>query len=354
VTQSDPRFYPAIGQQTRWRCSAFDFGRQQTTNFAYFNPGLVERPDGLWLVARRSKNDRRMRVGFNDMVAVRLSEGDYRPLFMLPIVTKHVFDKEHFEDPRAIYHNGATYLSACNFVIVNNGMGWSGAHQTMNIVRTMTSTNRWTVDERIDPLFGYNGPRIGKDTGMEKNWTWFFESGLPHLVYKASPHTVARFTSDFTLDREFKTDEPMVWLYGIIRGGTPPVRVGDEYLTFFHSSLPVGMPYHRRYYMGAYTFEAREPFAVKRMTREPLLVGSWQDRWFPKKPLVVFPCGSRLKNDTWLVTMGVNDLDCAWIEIPHADLDERLYPVNPKPTVFQAALDKLNPWHKSKADVQLA
>lgn len=355
---TDTRFYPSITAQTRWRCGFFNFdgpsgqnGRGGREQYAFFNPGLVERPDGLWLIARRSKNERRFRVGFNDLVAAKLEEGTYQVKGYVPIVTRHYFDREHFEDPRAIYHNGVTYISACNFVIVNNGNGWTGAHQTMNAIHGTHWSRHWQVQERFDPVFGYNGARIGQDTGMEKNWLWWVaptghqrDAGLNfYLVYKASPHVVAQFDSQFIFMQEFKTenDASKKWPYGTIRGGTPPVMVNGEYLTFFHSSLPTGDQYHRRYYMGAYTFEAQPPFTMKRMTMEPLLVGSWQDRWAPNKPLVVFPCGSRLKHGNWLVTMGVNDLEAAWIEIPQLELDQLLRPLIPERSLVGRLIDKL-------------
>lgn len=344
---SDTRFYPSILAQTRWRCGFFDFGsnldlaKKNKEQYSFFNCGLVERPDGLWLIARRSKNERRFRVGYNDLVAARLDEGTYKVQGYIPITTRHHFDREHFEDPRAIYHNGITYISACNFVIVNNGNGWTGAHQTMNVIRSLYQNRHWQVDERVDPIFGFNGERIGRDTGMEKNWLWFFHNDQPHLVYKASPQVVARFSPQFRFEQEFKSEANLKWDYGIIRGGTPPVRVGHEYVTFFHSSLPTGDQYHRRYYMGAYSFEAKEPFTVTRMVREPLLVGSWQDKWAPNKPLVVFPCGSRYKKGMWLVTMGVNDLESAWIEIPHKDLDPLLLPLAPTKPFLRNFIDKL-------------
>jgi predicted GH43/DUF377 family glycosyl hydrolase len=56
------------------------------------------------------------------------------------------------------------------------------------------------------------------------------------------------------------------------------------------------------------------------MTDEPLLAGSSQDQWAERKPLVVFPCGSELKDGMWLVTMGINDICSAWIKIPHMEL----------------------------------
>ena len=327
----DTRIWPSITQQTKWPCKFFNFGKAKPDNISFFNPGLVERPDGLWLITRRSRNERNIRIGFNDLMAFKLSD-DYAPLYGLGMKFQRFFDREHFEDPRAVYHNGVTLISSCNFVVTNNGAGWTGAHQVLNLFNQMESKNIWQVNQRIDPLYGNNGPSIGKDTGQEKNWLWFFHQNLLHMVYSTDPHIVCRFSPGGVFEQEYKTTAPkdLGWNYGIIRGGTPPVLAPDgaEYISFFHSSLP-DEKYHRRYYMGAYAFEAQPPFKVTRITREPLLAGSDQDVWSPRKPLVVFPCGSRLKEGKWLVTMGVNDLACAWIELPHADLEPLLSEVNP-------------------------
>jgi predicted GH43/DUF377 family glycosyl hydrolase len=341
---TDVKIWPSILQQSKWCCGFFDFGKHD--GFAFFNCGIVERPDGIWLIARRSKNERRIKIGFNDMVAIRLTS-DYKPAQIVPIMTQKHFDREHFEDPRVIYHNGLTYISACNFVVVNDGRGWTGAHQTLNIIRSTVWNRFWQVDTRIDPIYRNNGARIGKDNGMEKNWLWFFHNDQLHMVYQADPHIVARFTLDGVFDTEYKTEpeHPIKWDYGIIRGGTPPVRIGSEYLTFFHSSLPTNDKFHRRYYMGAYAFEAKEPFRITRITPEPLLAGSQQDKWGEGKPLVVFPCGSRYKDGTWLVTMGINDIESAWIEIPHVEVEKRLMSLTPR-GVVEKLVDKFRPKEK--------
>jgi predicted GH43/DUF377 family glycosyl hydrolase len=116
------------------------------------------------------------------------------------------------------------------------------------------------------------------------------------------------------------------WPWGQPRGGTPPVLVDGEYWSFFHSCIDD--PYHtRRYFMGAYAFSAMPPFRITRMSRTPIMAGSNKDRWGNGKPLVVFPCGALLRNGIWMVTLGVNDLNCAWVEIPHESLLEQTVPV---------------------------
>ena len=322
----DTRVWPSITKQTKWPCAFFNFGKAQSKEICYFNPSLVERPDGLWLIVRRARNERSVRIGYNDLMAFSLS-GNYTPQYGVTMRFQKCFEKEHYEDPRAIYHNGITYISACNFVVLNDGRMWTGAHQVLNVINRMDTKSTWQVSKRIDPIYGYNGGAIGRDKGAEKNWLWFFHNDELFLEYQASPHIVTRFSLDGKALEEYKTENPFNWEYGIIRGGTPPVLInnnGNEYLTFFHSRLPDDY-YRARYYMGAYTFESKPPFKITRMTREPLLAGSRDDIWGKDKPLVVFPCGSRLKDGKWLVTLGVNDLASSWIEIPHNDLENLLY-----------------------------
>jgi len=94
--------------------------------------------------------------------------------------------------------------------------------------------------------------------------------------------------------------------------------------------------------MGAIAFELTSPFRPVFWTQEPILIASQNDPWAQRKPLVVFPCGAVFENDKWLISLGVNDLKSAWLEMPHNDLVQLLKPVpvvpglqllsNPTPT----------------------
>ena len=145
------------------------------------------------------------------------------------------------------------------------------------------------------------------------------------LLYKANPWTVYKFGDRWTQYEVFKSDG-VTWPYGEIRGGTAPVLIGDLYFTFHHSSLPWRGRY-RRYYAGAIGFEPFPPYTPRLITREPLLQGSQNDQWTQRKPLVVFPCGALFINGNWLVSLGVNDIKAAWLELSHKSLLERMVPV---------------------------
>ncbi len=119
---------------------------------------------------------------------------------------------------------------------------------------------------------------------LEKNWTPFEyvgEDGKPHLYieYHLSPHKLLELPEpDKPLVNSLNFPDhpslPMLpWkdtIWGLPRGGAAPQRIGDEYLGFFHSSFKdeEGISW---YLMGAYTFEAKAPFALTGISHYPIL-----------------------------------------------------------------------------------
>lgn len=323
---------PGVAKQTPWPCGIYDFGTGKPANCDFFNCTMVRRRDGLWLIVRRARNVPGMRFGMNDLVAFKL-ENNY-PVNGYPIRLERRFADEQFEDPRAVNVDGRVFVSCCDFVWTSSG--WSGAHQIMCEV-----ASDWSAKSRVDPEYGNNGPNIGKNTGHEKNWLWFWHDGNPHLLYSGSPHVVVRFNEDFTKDQEFYTEcDNLPWKLGQLRGGTPPVLIGEEYWTFFHSSTQWQKP-RRRYHMGAYTFESKPPFRMLRVVDGAILSGSRFDPVRDPKPLVVFPGGCDFADGKFHVVFGVNDHLCGWIQIPYEDLEKRMVPVARKQNAIKAITDSV-------------
>lgn len=321
---------PGIREQTPWRTEFFDFGKAKVRGTDFFNPAITRIGDSLWLVARRAIDIPGQLFGMNDLVAFELR--GMLPARGVKIAMGHRFDKEQFEDPRVLQHNGRVWVSCCDFIWQRKK--WTGAHQIITEV-----TRDWNYINRYDPMYGGNGYTLGQNKSHEKNWLWFVHDGKPHLIYKAYPHEVVAFNSQFVSEKSKGHEDDLswpvgykthwacsAWNYGEMRGGTNPILVGDEYYTFFHSSTP-WMPPKRQYHMGCYTFESKPPFKVKRITTTPLLSGSQKDPWSKGKPLVVFPCGAVFENGNFTVSMGINDICSAWIEIPKDDLDDQMIEV---------------------------
>lgn len=146
---------------------------------------------------------------------------------------------------------------------------------------------------------------------IEKNWSPFSYEGKLYVVYSIEPHTIAEVDPSTGICRTVeKTRAQIEWNFGEARGGTPSLSIGDEYLSFFHSSKK-GVPSllskknGRVYFMGAYTFASKPPFAVQRITKAPLARREDYFRNNPKK--ISYPSGILLDGDKIHVLWGQSD-----------------------------------------------
>jgi predicted GH43/DUF377 family glycosyl hydrolase len=318
---------PPIAEQARlqgWECQYYSFGKLDDQGTEFFNPSLVKREDGIWLLVRASGlHPRGFIYGQNRIAALKLDDQGKQPHHGKVLHWPVDNPMQHFEDPRGFYHPrlGQTLIGCCTFLW--NGPGdWTGALQAFGAF-----DNDWVCKKMDYPKIGGNPGKVEKvvHKDYEKNWVWWLNEERLHLLYKANPWTVHVFQNRWSERTDYKIDG-ITWPYGEIRGGTSPVQVGDLFFTFHHSSLPWRGRY-RRYFAGAIGFETVPPYKPRLITSEPLLQGSQQDTWAQRKPLVVFPCGALNLNGKWLISMGVNDMKSAWLELPHESLLERMKPI---------------------------
>lgn len=311
---------PSVLHQTDWPCGFYEFP-DTTPPSVNFNCGLVACKAGLewldpaWLFARRQvfygKN-----VFLSSIVCYALNGNEVGDQHLVTI--KGRYGDEHVEDPRVFAHEGKIYMAWTSWRRTVPG---NRAHQAFGVIE-----DNFAVNNPMHLVFGQNGPNVLRNRGHEKNWVWFMDGHGLHVIYSMNPHIVA-LVEDGKVVKTEAVASKLPWNYGEARGGTPPVRVGVEYYCFFHSSQPWIHPY-RRYFAGAYAFDAKPPYKIVGMTTHPLLFGSLQDpRWNNSGPIVVFPCGSMLRDGVWKVTMGINDCRSAWLDIPHEDLVARMVAV---------------------------
>ncbi|MDE3055594.1 MAG: hypothetical protein KGI80_02715 [Verrucomicrobiota bacterium] len=103
---------------------------------------------------------------------------------------------------------------------------------------------------------------------------------------------------------------PWASRWGQIRGGTPAQRIGNEYLSFFHSSFKEedGTTW---YVMGAYTFLTEPPFTITKMSSYPILFRSIYDtppmHTADTNKRVIFPAGFVIDKDRIHLACGEND-----------------------------------------------
>lgn len=312
---------PSFTEQTPWPSGYFTFP-VTTSLTAYYNCSICEHKGSLWLFTRRH----RFRLEDPQSGAPNHNQSDLAiwearenmtlsPAPIIPVLPQR-WPREQWEDPRVVIHEGFAYLAMCNWV---HGKQWAIRQSFCKL------TPDWRkMDVLCEPPYGGNARKPELATSHEKNWTWFHAADSWHCLYSINPHVVFKISPEGSPTQTFSNKPlPLPWVYGEPRGGTSPVRVGDEYIVFFHSALTWQKP-KRRYFMGAYTFSAEPPFELLRITSEPLLSGSEEDFRALGGPLVIFPNGALKRGDDWLVVFGVNDEACGWIKIPHVALDERL------------------------------
>src|SRR3990167_6757490 len=129
---------------------------------------------------------------------------------------------------------------------------------------------------------------------IEKNWVPFCIDSSLYLIYGEDLHTVLECDPSTGYCRRISERlEDLDWDYGIIRGGTPALKVDDQFLTFFHSSIENPDIYERRvYFMGAYAFDPYFPFAIRAYTPSPIGLAEYYEETSSKKDRskkVVFP-----------------------------------------------------------------
>jgi predicted GH43/DUF377 family glycosyl hydrolase len=165
---------------------------------------------------------------------------------------------------------------------------------------------------------------------MEKNWVPFPLEDSMRFIYSTSPEQVIM---EFSLGRVVgKITAPgATWRWGTIKGGTTPLPYDGKLIRFFHSTLDNEMgPHRRRYYIGAILTKSESPYEITDISKKPILYGS-EAMGFPPELMakcprynpnrVVIPYGAIPNGDSWLVSIGINDSQCAIAKITPENLN---------------------------------
>jgi predicted GH43/DUF377 family glycosyl hydrolase len=276
----------------------------------YQNPGLLRFGGKLWLAYRYHRMEtptKRSGIGIVEIDAATgnaVGKSQHLPL-------ANPTGNEHHEDCRLFVFRGEPYISYTEMVGYIPGVNYTCI---MEYARLSLKRGKWSVEQEWTPQYGNNN-----GFAKEKNWVFFEHDKKLHCIYGTDPEHVVLELDGSKVVREYRTKGPS-WHWGHVRGGTPPVDLGDgRLLAIFHSSLPTEEPPHYvRYYAAAYTFESKPPFRILQISEQPILAGSEEDghRTDPRytegwKPYVVFPCGLVPDGKDWLLSFGINDWQCA-------------------------------------------
>ncbi|HYH67751.1 MAG TPA: hypothetical protein VD866_23845 [Urbifossiella sp.] len=246
-----------------------------------FNAGLLRHRGRLLMPYRTDWRGSRCHVA-------ELAD-DYRVVRSVPLSLPHPLAPVGQEDPRLFDAGGELRL---HFIGVQEG-------------RTSQLFARLADDLTVRSV---HYPRLeNRQEPKEKNWSPFWHAGDHLAVYQTGPrHVVVRIDGD-RAERVADTPVPFPWSGGYMRGGAPPVQVGDLYYHWFHGR--VGPDLSPWYPVGLAVFEAAPPFRTVAVSPDPLLWGDLAANLAVDKSYActAFVQGAVLEGGTWKVAMGWND-----------------------------------------------
>lgn len=208
------------------------------------------------------------------------------------------------EDPRLFVFRGQLHIAYIGVMT-----GWGPTNQLYARLN-----DQLEVEEVFAPEYLHR-------QSWEKNWGFFEWQGELMAVYMTGPKHVVLHVNGNKAYPFAETDNTFPWSGGVLRGGAPPVLVGDRYYHWFHGRI--GEWAAGRYSVGLSVFEAKPPFRVVAQSPHPLWMASHDnqpaDQRAAGEPAVVFPAGAFLENGKWIVSSGCHD---RWIEIHEWDAVE--------------------------------
>jgi len=269
--------------------------RREVPGRRTFNPGVAQW-QGQTLLA--------CRVGKGNVSGVWTGQldGKLMPIRQSFVEVLPYYEGESFEDPRLVVFNDRLFLSCA----VARAAGTSQC--LMEIGRGLRAKSFREIASPSKVKF-------------EKNWIFFAHGRRLNFIYHAGRgwHEIYAMSRGGAAPA-WRSRNRMNWQWGEIRGGTNAVLADGQYWTFFHSQHRY--PREWRYFMGAYSFEARPPFRITAYTPMPLYTPPAPSQ--SHLPLdvkhVIFPSGLLKVGEEWLIFSGYNDERVVVSRISHAKL----------------------------------
>ena len=292
-----------------------------------FNPSIV-RWKGELLMCFRIRDPITLS---SDQIGLVTLDEDFNPKGSPTVLQRNrefLLRPSRAQDPRLIIINENLFVVYSNIIELNG-----------QPVRRMFSgqiqfNNSGFIVEAPEPLLYFTDENPNRP---EKNWVPFEYDKIMLMAYSIQPHRVLLpWPSVGYCETVGDTLGNFKWNWGTIRGGTPALKVDNNYLAFFHSlkgivSVQSNEVMMTHYFIGAYTFDPEPPFAVNAVSPHPIVGNSFYQGPMYKtwKPLrVVFPGGYVFdENFIWIV-YGRQDHESWVVKLDKNKLLESLVPVN--------------------------
>lgn len=201
----------------------------------------------------------------------------------------------------------------------------------MFIAEVIFQDEKYTL---IDQTGFFNYPN--KEQFWEKNWVPFDYDGNMLFGYTINPHVVLFPYCNKGKCKTFSVSESNIdWDWGELRGGTPALRIGDEYLAFFHSMKRVRtreshnqLKFH--YVFGAYKFSANPPFNLTAISQRPVSGKDIYHSLRIRDKIVAFPGGIMMDDHFIWISYGKDDCESWVVKLDRKKLLKSLLPLNIK------------------------
>lgn len=225
-------------------------------------------------------------------------------------------DINRAEDPRLVVHQDRLYVFFCD--------GFKMAYAPVII----SSEQAIRLGDIVYP----KPPGLAMDRnhdGREKNWSPVSYKGHLWVLYCMQPNIV--FMNLTQTDGQGQTQTQTMthrnkfnWKWGYLKGGTPLVKHGNKYYTFFHSTRVING--HIMYFMGAMTFDSDlKPLQISRYPIAAPVPDGDPGR-ISKNSYVLFPAGVLVNSEQqrFEVSLGYNDYCNKMLYITFDELDYNL------------------------------
>lgn len=236
------------------------------------------------------------------------------------------------QDPRLIVVKDRLYI------IYNNSFSFSSEKHRRMLIAQVHYDGVQFFAERLSVLLDYD---VLAKKRLEKNWVPFAYRDHLLLAYTIEPHCIFYPVLGSTRCETIAETKSLIqWKWGELRGGTPALEVGDEYLAFFHSTKALKTEQSDKkklthYFMGAYTFHKEPPFIVTKVSAEPIISKEFYKKeedekikYSTWKPLrVIFPMGFVFDKHFIWVAYGRQDHEAWIVKLDRQGLLESLKPV---------------------------
>ena len=294
-----------------------------------FNPSIVQLDQG-YLLSFRIIPDRKQK--YDTRIGLVRLDADFKAVGEAQILeTRNPMDPgiPRGEDARLIWVANELYMvySDCPDLKMTKG----GFRMHIGKITFDGSQFHLEKPDRITKYEGEN-PFI-----REKSWTPFNYKEELLLSYSQVPHLVFKpLLGSDSCETISNTRSNILWDWGVIRGGTAAELIGDEYLSFFHSTITMAsfqsdsqlMPH---YFMGAYTFSSKPPFEITKVSSEPIIANGFYSGEIHQPYHVpircIFPCGYVADKQFIWVVYGRQDHESWVVKLDKEGLINSLKPV---------------------------